>query len=252
MGSGEQAHGRGATVRLALVLLVLTGLCLIVGACGGSAGTDPSSHVSSSTDPDDEVTTAANTKAAPPPDYAKLHHEDSDDETTTTSPNPEKIAATEYAKMDGDKDNDIGAAEDDTNNNLALNFGQAASTTDRSAITALVKRYYAIALAGNAIKGCSMLFSTLAEAAAEDYGVPGGPEYARGAKNCQQVLSGVFRFYHARLAAEVPKLSVTRVRLKGRQGYAILSFAPFPEREISVDREGHAWKIGAFVDNELP
>jgi hypothetical protein len=235
-----------------LALFAVAGLCVAASACGSSGrSTSPSSHVSSSADPDDEVRTSSDPKAIAPTDYAKLHGNDPDDEGTPI-PRKQEEATTNYAKVDGDKDNDVGAAFDDTNNNLALRFGHAAGAGDRRTITALVKRYFAVALAGDAVKGCAMLYSTLAEAAAEDYGVPGGPEYVRGAKTCQAVLSGVFRHYHARLAVEVPKLAVTHVRLQGRQGYAFLSFAPFPERELVVTREGRVWKIGAFLDGELP
>jgi hypothetical protein len=229
-------------------------LCMLAGGCGGSGST--ATHVSSLADPDDQVTTSSGVKTTPPPDEAKLHGEDPDDEegvtNTANSAASEAAAANAYKKVDKDKDNDIYAPYDDSNNDAAFHFGEAAGATELHTITALVKHYYAIALAGKGAKACTMLYSPLAEAAAEDYGQPGGPAYSRGAKTCQAVLSDVFHHYHAQLAAEVPKLAVSTVRLQGRRGYAMLKFGHFAERELAVEREGSTWRLAAFMDNELP
>jgi hypothetical protein len=245
-----QTHGWQA-IRLVAAFAVL---CLVAGGCGGSGST--ATHVSSLTDPDDQVTTSSSAKTRPPPDEAKLHGEDSDDEVsaanTVNSAASEATVANAYRKVDKDKDNDIYAPYDDSNNNAAFHFGEAAEAAELRTITALVKRYYTIALADKGAKACTMLYSPLAEAAAEDYGQPGGPAYARGAKTCQAVLSDVFHHYHAQLAAEVPKLAVSTVRLQGRRGYAMLKFGHFAERELAVEREGSTWRLAAFMDNELP
>lgn len=156
------------------------------------------------------------------------------------------------SRVDGDRDNDVDAADDDTNNNRVLAFGRPASQSERRGVTALVKRYYGTALAGNGARGCSMLYSTLAEAAVEDDAQPPGPPYMRGARTCAAVLGLLFKHYHAQLAAEVPKLEVTHVRLQEHQGIALLRFGALAEREISVGREGHTWKLNEIYDQELP
>jgi hypothetical protein len=201
------------------LLALLAGALLGVGACacgGTSAGS--ASHASSSS-------IAA----------------------TTSS---EVAATTGYTKADADKDNDFGGITDERFNR-ELNGGHAASAADRRTITALVKRYYASALADNGASACSMIYSTLAEAVPEDYGTTGGPPYMQGAKTCSVALGLLFKHYHAILALQVPKLKVTHVRLFERHGYALLSFGSLPEREISIAREGHVWRIDALLDNEL-
>jgi hypothetical protein len=216
-----------AAAKPALAALAALALAALAGACGSSSGSQ-------------SARTASGATPATP------------HQTTTAKKDPETVAVTEYTRIDADRDNDLEAAEDDTNNNAALRFGQSASPGDRRAIEALVRRYYEVALAGEAAKGCSMLYSLLVESAVEDYAGTGGLPYAQGAKNCQEVLADVFRFYHARLVALVPKLGISDVRLQGGHGYAVLSFGRLPERELLVSREGHTWRIGAFMDSELP
>jgi hypothetical protein len=160
---------------------------------------------------------------------------------------------TKLLRVDADKDNDVGAAQDDTNNDEVLNFAHPASASDRRAIVSLVERYYRVALAEDGAQACSLLYSTLAEATPEDYGTFAGPAYMRG-NTCPVILTKLFGHFHALLAIRVPKLKVTRVRLEEHHGRAILSFGRgLPEREILVTREGpYAWKIAALLDSELP
>jgi hypothetical protein len=159
-----------------------------------------------------------------------------------------------YTKADADKDNDVEAPDDDTNNNSVLDFGHAANAADRQAITTLVKRYYAAALAGDGAQACSMIYSTFAEAIPEDYGQsPPGPSYLKGGTTCPAVMVLLFKHFHSQLAVQVPLLEVSRVRLKEHQGLAVLRFGKMPERQIDVGREGqHAWKVEALLDSELP
>jgi hypothetical protein len=162
-------------------------------------------------------------------------------------------AAPHYTKADADKDNDVGAPYDDANNKGALNYGRAASPADRQAVTALVTRYYKMALEGDGAGVCSMIILGFAEAIGEDYGEgSAGPSYLKSATTCSGVLDLLLKHLHAQLAVETPRLDVTRVRLIGHRGFAILSFGSMPEREISVAREGHTWKLQAMQDNELP
>lgn len=156
------------------------------------------------------------------------------------------------AEADADKDNDIGAAADDTDNRRDFAFGHAVSPSVSGAVTALVKRYYAVALAGQGARGCAMLYSTIAEGLVEDDSrEPGGPPYMRGASTCTQVLDALYHHFHAQFAAEVPILQVTSVRLQGGYGYAFLRFGSMPEREIPVKREGRVWRMAQTYDLPL-
>jgi hypothetical protein len=206
---------------LALSIVGLLSVCLA--ACGGSKGTDASSRASTAVK---EVTVSTTPTYAPP--------------------------APVKAKADADHDNDIGAADDDTNNNSVLDYGHAADASDARTITSLIKRYYAAALAEDGAKACSMLYSTLEESVPEDYGQsPPSQPYLRGT-TCAAVLRLLFKHNHPQLAVEYPKLDVARVRLMEHHAIVILHFGAMPERQISVAREGHTWKIEMLLDSEVP
>jgi hypothetical protein len=189
-------------------------------------------------------------------DSSKKAHSSSSATTTSTAPSTAPSSPTstqDYAEVDRDKDNDIRVRHDETNNNSALNYGHAASTADTQAITKLVEHYYEAAAHEDGAKACSMLGSSLAEAAVEDYGHgSAGPSYLSTGTTCPAVMALLFRHFHSQLTVELPKLQVTRVRLVGHRGFAIASFATMPEREVPVAREGRTWKVRALLDNELP
>jgi hypothetical protein len=181
--------------------------------------------------------------------------------TTSTSREAADVASpaspAEVAKLlhvDADSDNDYEAAADDTNNSaLVTSAAKPASASDRRAITSLIQRYYRIAWAEDGAKGCSLLYSPLAEATPEDYGSSAGPRYMNG-NTCTVVLTKMFEHLHPLLAVELPKLRVASVLLEEHHGKAILSFgAHLPERTILVVREGpRTWKLASLFDGELP
>ena len=169
---------------------------------------------------------------------------------TTTAYDPNAIPY--HIKADSDKDNDFGGFTDEPNNDSTINYGHAATATEQRAITALIKRYYTVALAEDGAAACSLLYSTLAEGVAEDYGhSPPGPPYMAG-NTCPTVMQMLFRHFHRQLTAELPLLHVSRVRLKAHRGWVLLSFGSLPEREISVTREGSVWKVDLLLDIALP
>jgi hypothetical protein len=158
----------------------------------------------------------------------------------------------DLTKVDRDKDND-NAPYDDTNNNGVMEYGHAAGASDRQAITALIKRYYAIATAGDGAQACTMLYITLAESVAEDQGKgSAGAPYLSQGTTCSTVMSLLFNHYHSQLALELPLLKVKHVGLIQHHGLAVLSFGKLPERQISIRRERHTWKIETLLDSSLP
>jgi hypothetical protein len=161
---------------------------------------------------------------------------------------------TAFAPPERDKDNDddIGAPNDDINNNSVERYGHAASATDERAVTVLVKSYYAMAATGNGVKACTLLDSSLAANVPEDYGQAPGPIYLRGGKTCPAVMVNLFRHSRTQLAAKAATLEVRGVRVRGDHGFALLSFGRTPERDITVRRDHHRWKIGMLLDEELP
>jgi len=169
--------------------------------------------------------------------------------TSSNSSDPAEV----QTQADSDSDNDLGAPYDDSNNDSTLDYGHAASTSETQAVTKLVRRYYAAAVAGGGAEACSMIYSSLAEAAVEDYGHGSeGPHYLSSATTCPAVMELLFAHFHKQLAVELPLLKVARVRLVRNRGLAILSFGAMPERELSIAREGHDWKVQALLDSELP
>lgn len=211
-------------MRPLLALLTVTLLSVGACACGGtSKDAGSTSHSSTSSAASATPTTSA---SAPTPDYRKA---------------------------DSDKDNDVGAPGDDKNNNSVLKLGRAASAADAQAATALVRRYYAAATAREGAKACSMIFSSLANAVSEDYGHgSAGPSYLSAGRTCPAVMGLLFKHFHSQLTVERPKLKVTHVRLEGQHGVVVLSFGTQPERQFTIRREGHAWKLGGLIDGELP
>ena len=178
--------------------------------------------------------------------------------TTTGSSATTSVAASStkpphvQTTADADKDNDVEAPSDDKNHNeLLRSSGPEASGSERKAIVALIERYYAAAYAGDGAKGCSMIYSTLAESVPEDYGQsPPGPAYMKGS-TCTESLTKAFNALHPLLSLEVPKLRVTHVRVMERHGIAILHFGTLPERQIGFKREGRTWKMAQLLDNVL-
>lgn len=158
-----------------------------------------------------------------------------------------------YLKADGDGDNDDdnghqkkGTVNDDVT--LLSYYGGTAPPADRQAITAVIKRYYAAAVAEDGMTACSLLHSSVALALAK------GQSQATqaGKAACAAALAPLLKQQHKYLVAiEVPTMVVPVVHAKGDLGLAVLGFRSQPEGEILVEREGRAWKLGALLDSEL-
>lgn len=155
---------------------------------------------------------------------------------------------------DRDRDNDSdsnGRSYYDGDDDSVRDFGHAANTADRRAITSVVERYYAAVAREDGATACSVIVSSLANTVPEDLGRPPGPDFARG-NTCAVVMSKVFREFGRQLRAYAARLEVTGVRLEGDHGVAVLGFKSLPGRQIRVAREGGVWKMDALLDSELP
>ena len=166
----------------------------------------------------------------------------------TSRPSPSVVsargasAAAALRGMDGDGDSDYN--DDD------YKYGGPADAVERRLVIGLVKRYYAAAIAGNGGKGCSLIYSLLAEEVPEEYGEPPGPIRLRGS-TCSMVMSKLFKQEHKHFAVEASTLKVVAVRLRRSRGLAILSFGATPPRDIAVHREFGRWKIDELLDTPL-
>jgi hypothetical protein len=195
-----------------LVLLAIGLLSLSATACGGSSKARSSASQVSSNAP---TTTASGT--AP----NGLHVKDSND-----------------------SDNDPYSNDD----NVVLYFGHAASAADRRAVTVLVKRYYAAAAADDGARACPLIYGIIAETIPEEFAR--APQL-RG-KTCAAVMSKVFKQRHQQVAADIPILKVTGVRVEGKRGIALMYLGTIPELSVFVHREGGAWKMESLFESGLP
>lgn len=158
-------------------------------------------------------------------------------------------AATGRYLTDEDRDRDdkahpANAENDDTT--LFGNYGGRADPADTHAVSALVRRYYAAAAAGEAAQACSLLTASLAAEAASDRQAPS----RHGA--CAAYMARLLKEQHQRLASdEVGTMGVTSVYAKGNLGLAVLGFRRMPAATIAVEREGRTWKVDAFLDSTL-
>lgn len=210
-------------------LVAIAAISAVVSACGGSSQKAGTTGIS----PQDAAVTQASKDANP-----------------ATYKYPRAKIET---KTDADHDQDLGAPQDDVNPEQALGVSRQADAEDTRAVSKLIERYYAVAVAEDGAAGCAMLFPTLDESVPEDFGLsPPGPPYARGT-TCAGVLTLTFRHFHPQLALEVPHLTVARVLVYGRRNAeAVLHFGKLPERAIMVEREGSKWRLGALLDREMP
>jgi hypothetical protein len=223
-----------ARMRPPLALLAIAMVSAGVCSCGG-ASTEATPPAASGASSNRAISTASPTSTADP--------------TASDAPG---ASTSDFAKVDGDRDNDVSAPNDDSVNHI-LEFGHEATAAEKRSIAALIKRYYAVALSGNGAQGCALIYSPLAESVPEDFGTasPPGPPYMRGT-TCPVVMAGLYRHLHTQLEVEVPKLQVARVRLQEHHGIALLRFGALPERLISFGHEGHAWRMTQLIDVELP
>ncbi len=129
--------------------------------------------------------------------------------------------------------------------------GVAASRANRQAITALVKDYYAAALAGDGARACSLLHRQLADSVAEDYGNQASSPELRG-KTCPVVMSKVFRYRRGQPTSDIAGIEVTGVRIvDGDMAIALLRSPTMAVGETSLQREGGIWRMDQLLGSSL-
>ena len=168
----------------------------------------------------------------------KTHYSDHDNDDATPS------------DRDNDSDNPSHSYYDSDDNSVRR-FGHAASASERKAIVALVKSYFAAAASSDGAKACTLIYPSLAGTLPEDL-AEAGPAYLRGTKTCPKIMSRIFAQNHAQFSAYAAKLDVADVRLLHGYGLVVLAFKTLPGRQIEIKREHGTWKLFAVVDRELP
>lgn len=218
---------------LALIALGMVGVALT--ACGSSGSSESSASGSRA---------SSATTAAHPPDTTSPARA-SNVEPIRVGPAPTRR---ELEKYDRDEDDHTTVADD---NNPSPSGYVAAGPNEARAIEALVRSYYAAALAGDGARGCSMFSPTFVQAIPLDYGKLGPVYLRRAAHTCPAVMSLLFRHEHRKLAGEVSRMRIPRVSVGGGHGVAFLLFGRLHERFISVLHEGSKWRIASVLDGEL-
>jgi hypothetical protein len=171
---------------------------------------------------------------------------------TTTPSNVANTATLPQPELKGDSDSDSDSYGLGPDPDTSRTFGYPVSASEARAITALVKRYYAIAATEDGARACTTMYSALAESLAETYGGPYGVPSLRGT-TCAQVLSKLFKQRHGSIAADSATLRVVAVRALGRRGSVLLSFGgKRPTHYMEMRRELGSWKIDRMLDGESP
>lgn len=121
----------------------------------------------------------------------------------------------------------------------------------RSAIVAVVRRYYAAAAERNGRIACSLLIASQARAVPEDYGRPPGPPSLSG-HTCAAVLSKLFAQHGRELAEKSSSLDVGAVLVGHGAGSVYMRFGKAAaERSMFVQREDGVWKIVSLLDTAV-
>lgn len=129
------------------------------------------------------------------------------------------------------------------NDDYISTYGHEASEPERHQVAQLVSRYYAAALAGRGAAACALVYSSLANSVAEEYGGAVGLRDS----SCSIVLPRLFEHVPALSTADLASTRVTGVRLRGARGFVQLSSRGMLTGEIAIQREGGSWKLVALV-----
>lgn len=200
----------------ASIVLIAVGIACFAGTgCGGASRASRAS-----------ATTGAKTTASTP---------------TATLPQPE-------TRNDPDLDSDTYPGEPDNDNNHV--FGHVASAADRWAAVTLVGRYFAAARTDDGAAACGLMYSSMSEAMAEDYGSLAGSPYMHGG-TCAAVMSGLFKHIHARIVAESATLKVAEVRVRGKYASVRMGFGTAPAKfYLELQRERGRWRLDRIIPTE--
>jgi hypothetical protein len=137
----------------------------------------------------------------------------------------------------------------DTDDRATFLYGHSPSVVERAAISRIVKRYYAAAMAGEGAVACSMLLPAYAHSIPEDYGQDGGPSYLHGGKTCAAVMSMLFKHSHEELAEAV---YIAEVRVDHATAQVVLASRKMRASSISLTHGTGSWKVQEMLGQPLP
>ncbi len=236
--TGSSGHGK-PLIALALALLG----CGAVSGCGsGGAHADSASSAASNA-----AATSTSSSGYVPRKFGDYDNDDYYNDSSHSDADNDDQKPTD---RDNDSDNPTGSYYDSDDNPIRF-YGRPASAADRRLITALVRRYYAAAAAGDGSTACEMMTAPIVNSIPHTVGGPAGPPYLRG-KTCPLILSKIFKQNHEQLSTYNALMHVDGVRRSGDQALLIMRFKGLPARDIEVVHEHGTWKMDALLDDELP
>jgi hypothetical protein len=215
--------GRRCTLMLLASVLLAIGLA----ACGGTSGVaDSASRATRAGSSSTSASAQSGTPTAAPSGYLKS---DGDTDSDDQDPSARGAGRQTFDELP-----------------LLESYGPPASAAEARTIAALVKRYYAVSLAGDAAQACSMLSASLAAGLAAH-----NSEDTR--TGCVAPLSLLLEQQHQRLVSEgIATMLVTDVRVKGDLSLAVLAFEKTPESQLTLVREDGAWRIDELFSSYMP
>jgi hypothetical protein len=157
----------------------------------------------------------------------------------------------------GDRDNDAPSpAPSDSDDTYVRAWGLAASDAQRRAVAPLVANYYKAAAAGDARSACALLAPLMAEGSDFSPFVPRAYAAVAGSslfrhRSCEQVETLMFELGHKYLAAGAPSVRLSGLRVRGRNGIALLAFKRQPEHELAVVFADGRWAVDTLLDEEI-
>jgi hypothetical protein len=140
---------------------------------------------------------------------------------------------------DGDIDTLGQGGRYDRDNDATFQWGPVASAADRRVVVALVKRYYAIAAAGDGAGACSLLDPLIVEMVAED-------ESHRG---CAHNMDRLFARFHRQLVEDLGSFRVVVVQRRENTAAVLVDFAPTRLWQVFVRRTHGHWRLDTPLYN---
>jgi hypothetical protein len=202
-----------------LALIVTMSLGVACGGCGGAGDTTRSGSVAGI--------------------GSLLVDEDDDDTAGDLQPHGSFTNGDADADYDNDYKKQRGFYDGDDDEDRK--FGHAAKGTQRFALAALAKRYFAAGAESDGQTACSLLTPVFAKAVVEDYGHgSAGPSYLKAATTCPAVMSSLFQHSHAQLAVPIV---VVAIRVRGPEALVLVGSSALPARELMARREAGVWRL---------
>jgi hypothetical protein len=148
-----------------------------------------------------------------------------------------------------DRDDDRpGSGRHDPDNDQSSSFGMPATVAQQRTFEAAIRRYYAVAAAGDGAHACSLLYWLAAEKLVNEQQQGRlGP-----ARSCARLAAAQFDARHAELREDARELTLAEARVRERRAVALVIFAARRERLVPLHLEGSTWKMDVLLDAGAP